>query len=120
MTINAKLCTCIGEYVKKKYFFLSQSNSLYIQVYILFNMKKKSSLESLYLFPFLFLNQFLLHGKLYLLKLTKSKTSWFFFFIAHIENKYKSAYVCTVSLQIKIVILIFFFYFEMKNIFMHG
>lgn len=46
MTINAKLCTCIGEYVKKK-IFLSQSNSLYIQVYILFNMKKKSSLESL-------------------------------------------------------------------------
>lgn len=41
MTINAKLCTCIGEYVKKKKFFLSQSNSLYIQVYILFNMKKK-------------------------------------------------------------------------------
>lgn len=108
MTINAKLCTCIGEYVKKKK-ILSQSNSLYIQVYILFNMKKKSSLESLYLFPFLLLIQFLLHGKLYLLKLTKSKTSWFFFFIAHIENKYKSAYVCTVSLQIKIVILIFFF-----------
>lgn len=41
MTINAKLCTCIGEYVKKKKIFLSQSNSLYIQVYILFNMKKK-------------------------------------------------------------------------------
>lgn len=58
MTINAKLCTCIGEYVKKKNFFLSQSNSLYIQVYILFNMKKKSSLESLYLFPFLFFIQF--------------------------------------------------------------
>lgn len=81
---------------KKKNFFLSQSNSFYIQVYILFNMKKNHHLR-VYLFPFLFFIQFLLHGKLYLLKLTKSKTSWFFFFIAHIENKYKSAYVCIPS-----------------------